>query len=224
MALITSKQNYLRLNDTQEERQHKTPQNWDTRRFPSMSSTLFCSKEEKQKTIMVHGSKFMKPCGESKFLWLGELGDVFEYVMTKPQVVGQDITALPPELRHLELEIYSQPCFVGRAEQVTPRVFFFSRLVSSNINETPAWMVKSYLILKFESFFCCQTLPGSTSWHEMVYRRFVWNLHLKFLQGKLLQEVDARRGPTDETDTYTQSMESTDPLELIGRDCLYILF
>jgi len=41
------------------------------------------------------------------------------------KVVGQDITALPPELRHLELEIYSQPCFVGRAEQAN----FFKKLM-----------------------------------------------------------------------------------------------
>ena len=33
------------------------------------------------------------------------------------QVVGQDVTAMPPELRHLELEVYSEPSFVGRAEQ-----------------------------------------------------------------------------------------------------------
>eukprot|EP00438_Fugacium_kawagutii_P010575 Skav233128 [mRNA] locus=scaffold792:128476:130010:+ [translate_table: standard] len=37
------------------------------------------------------------------------------------KVVGQDVTAMPVELRHLEVEIYSEPCFVGRAEQAELR-------------------------------------------------------------------------------------------------------
>lgn len=41
------------------------------------------------------------------------------------KVVGQDVTAMPPELRHLELEVYSEPCFVGRAEQAS----FFQKLM-----------------------------------------------------------------------------------------------
>lgn len=41
------------------------------------------------------------------------------------KVVGQDVTAMPPELRHLELEVYSEPCFVGRAEQAN----FFQKLM-----------------------------------------------------------------------------------------------
>lgn len=154
----------------------------------------------------------------------------------KPQVVGQDITALPPELRHLELEIYSQPCFVGRAEQVTPNttsVFFF-KIGQVKTHGNTSRNGKPIFDLKVGIFCFCQIFQGSTSWHEMVHRRFPWNLPLKFLQGKLLQEVDARRGPTSTPKaTYMWddlgwvpheailATESTDASQLLGSDCRY---
>ncbi|CAK9010820.1 unnamed protein product [Durusdinium trenchii] len=41
------------------------------------------------------------------------------------KVVGQDVSSLPPELRHLDVEVYDEPCFIGRAEQAS----FFKKLL-----------------------------------------------------------------------------------------------
>ena len=118
-----------------------------------MSWTLFCSKEETQKTIMVHGyhsSKFMNSCGESKFLWLLDVCGVMEKTPgggSRYHSIASRAAAFG--VGDLQPAVLRGPC---RAGHTSHHECFFSRLVRSNITETPAEMENPFLILKLESF------------------------------------------------------------------------
>ena len=89
---------------------------------------------EEIRLIMVHGSMFMNSCTKSKLFWLG---DVCEYVMKKNRWWGKI------SQHYLQrCGIWSWRSTASPASWAVPsrshHECFFSRLVRSKINETPA--------------------------------------------------------------------------------------